>query len=1068
MRRPTFVLFPALLIPLTLARPLAAQTAISAAQAPRADALVLRALNSGADEVRVIFAVRDGTPSARALRISPDPAGEPARRLVRLAAQQRIADEMPAEEFRVRHFYGSFSLLSGTVTRAGALALANRADIDWITLDGTKKALAAEAQTTQTLIHSDQANALGSTGAGQTIAIVDTGVDYTTSVMGGGSFPNAKVIGGTDTANNDNDPMDCEGHGTSVAAVAASDAGVAPDAKIVAIKVFASKDSTNNACADTAQDSDIIAGVDWAITHQNEFGIGVINLSLGGAFADGLDHGYCDNDPSVGGYAAAFDSAVAQGIVVVVAAGNDGTSNALAAPACVSSAVSVGAVYPQAYPTRSWLDDSGGVQCTDAPIAPDEIICFSNSSTTLSMLAPGDFWIVARKGTGVNVFSGTSAASPSVAGAVALLRQTRPGLSPASLIGILRETGQPILDPRNGVTTPRLDTLAAVSLDATHFFPFLGTATSIPDGSGSASASVTVSGFSGAVVGLEVWVEIDHPDPQQLRVTLTGPDGTRVVLHDQTGEHEHPINAIYGKTDVPAESLGAFQGRTPNGVWTLTVEDKVKDTPSLEGRIRNFTILLQPGQPAAAIPPNAVGRVLPVVAHGQGAVFYQSDLHVLNPAAVARPFSLYFVPGGRSGAEAALATVTIGPGQVLAIQDVVATQFGFSASLGPIVATSTDPNFLINGHLYTNSVNGSFGHTVPGFSLAQGLSFGSGTATANGLIKSAEFHTNVGFTEVSGAPVLVRVDVLDGAGTTLGSTSIVAAPNTTPILGDVIHALGLTPQSNFRANFTVMSASGRIIPFATYVDNITGDSIFQPALYPASSADDLILAQAAHLRGGNNDFFQTNAYLTNLDTQPVTITVTLIPNHLTGPTPTPRIYTLAPGQTLEQIDVLVSEFGLSDPSFAGMRIHPNHPARLVVTNNTFVPKFGGTAGYSVQALPASRAVGLGTTVRAIGLAQTRVATGFRCNFGFIEVGGSDGITRVTARSGADGSVLGTKDFLMAANTLVQTSSRDLVGNDAAIDNFYLEYTVISGAGRMFAYATVNDNTSGDAVLIPAE
>ena len=1041
---------------------------MTSADAPRADARVLRAVNATEEPVRVIFGLRDGTPSARVLRANPDPAGEPARRQVRLAAQKRLADEMPSAEFQVLHFYPSFSLLSARVSRAAFLTLANRPDVDWVTLDDVRKPLVLDSQNAQTLIHSDQANALGATGSGQAIAILDTGVDYGVSAMGGGSFPNAKVVGGTDTADHDADPMDCDGHGTSVAAVAASNAGVAPDAKIVAVKVFSSKDPMNNTCADTANDSDILAGVDWTVMHRADFGIVAINLSLGGGFGDGLDHGYCDGD--VPDYATAFDSAVAEGLVVVVAAGNDGTANALSAPACVSSAVSVGAVYSQSSASTSWLDDSGGVQCTDTPTTPDEIICFSDSSTALSLLAPGAFWVVANKGGGLDGhFAGTSASAPAVSGAVALLRGARPNLPVASVIGILRATGSPITDPRNGVTTPRLDTLAAVTFDSTTYFPFVGNAPTIPNGSGSASASITISGFAGSVAGVEAWVEIDHPDPQQLLVTLTGPDGTSVVLHDHTGEHEHPINAIYGRTDVPAHSLGAFAGRAANGVWTLTVEDTVQDAAPNVAQIRNFAVQLQAGQPTVSIPANAVGQVLPEAAHSQGSKFFLFDTHIYNPGPGPRDFQLWYVPAGRTGATAARATRTVLPGQVLELDDAVASEFGFADSFGPLLVTTSDPNFIVSGRLYTNSVNGSFGHSVPGFTTSGGLGPGGGTATANGLIKSAQFHSNVGFTEVSGAPVQVRVDVLDGSGTTLGSTSIVAGPNTTPILGDVITSLGLAPVGNFRANFTVTSATGRIIPFATSVDDFTGDSILQPAQNPAPSAEDQILSQSSHLSGAHNDFFTTNVFLTNFDTQPVNVTVSLIPNVLTGTPAAPRVYTLAPGQTLEKDDILVSEFGLTDPSVAALRIHPDHPARLIITNNTSVPKFGGTAGYSVQAVPASSAVGAGTVKTAIGLSQSAAAVGFRCNLGFAEVAGASAVVRVTAISGDTGQPIGSHDYPVAANTLVIAHSTDLLGGDTATaSNFYLQFQVVSGAGRVVSFATVNDNTSGDAIYVPAE
>jgi subtilisin-like proprotein convertase family protein len=552
---------------------------ISADEAPKADAKLLRALNQSGEEVRVIVGVRDGTPSARALMAAPDPAGEPARRVRRIAAQKRLSDEVPQSQFRVRHFYESFSLLAGRATRDGIVRLSNRADVDWVTLDGTRRAFQATPQAAATLIRSDQANAAGATGAGRSVAVIDTGVDYTVSQLGGAGFPNAKVIGGFDTADEDNDPMDCNGHGTSVSAIVAGPTGVAPDAKIVAIKVFSSTDSTNTSCSGTAFVSDIIQGINFAISHKAELNIAAINMSLG-AEPESDNVGYCDSsDPAD---AAAFDAAAAADLPVVVAAGNGGFLHALAAPACVSSAVSVGAVYSLNSSLIGW-----GV-CTDAPVTPDLVTCFSNSNTNLSLLAPGAFWSTVGKGGGaVPNFAGTSASAPAAAGAIALLRQARPDLSGFGAVGVLRSTGSPVTDPRNGITTPRVDAFAAVRLPAASFGASAGSAVPIPDGTGSAVATLTLSGLRGLIEGVHVWVQIDHNDPRELRVAISGPDATQVLLHDQTGAPSRPINAVYGLTDTPAQSLSAFQGRSPNGTWTLTVEDLV---PGTTGRIRNFSV----------------------------------------------------------------------------------------------------------------------------------------------------------------------------------------------------------------------------------------------------------------------------------------------------------------------------------------------------------------------------------------------------------------------------------------------------------------------------------------------
>jgi subtilisin family serine protease len=1034
---------------------------ISADEAPKADAKLLRAFAEGAEEVRVIIAVKDGTPTARALLEHPDPAGEPARRVRRIAAQKRLADEVPRTEFRPRHFYESFSLVAGRATRDGVVRLANRPDVDWVTLDKTRRRFQTTPQAAAALIRSDQANAVGITGAGQTIAVLDTGVDYTNAQLGGGVFPNSKVIGGMDTADEDNDPMDCDGHGTEVSGIIAGPSGVAPDARIVALKVFASTDTTNATCKDTAFVSDILQGINYAIVHKVEFNIGAINISLG-AEPDSDELGYCDlSEPQE---AIALDSAAAADIPVVVSAGNGLFQHALAAPACISSAVSVGAVYSINSTIVRWTD------CTDQPVTPDLVTCFSNSNTNLSLLAPGAFWSTVGKGNRtVSNFGGTSASAPAVAGAFALLRQARPDLTGFGILGVLRSTGQPVADPRNGIITPRVDTLAAVQLAVNRFGGFVGNPVSVPDGTGSASATATVSGLTSSVASVQVWVQIDHPDPRELRLRLTGPDGTSVLLHDRTGANQRPINAVYGRTDVPAQSLSAFQGRAANGVWTLTVEDQVP-FPSATGRIRNFSVTVVPGQPVVAIPAESDGSVLPVVGRVQGTKFFLSDVRLYNPTAAAKSFSLYYVPVGQSGATAFRATRTVGAGQVLALNDVIFSEFGFDSSIGEMTIVAADPAFIATSRAYTRSTNGTFGQFVPGFRSSTGLSFGQGRASANGFSKDSRFHTNVGFTEVSGAPATVRIDILNSNGALIASTTRDAAPNQTLLITDIIGDRGLGATANFRADFTVTSLTGRVVPFAILIDDATGDGLFEPAGNPAPSSDDVIVTQASFARGNNDTFFKTNLHLTNVGGDPVTVTVSLIPRLVTGTPASPRVYTLAPGQTIEKLDVLNTEFGLQDPSAAGLRIHPSGPARLVVSTRTFVEKFGGTFGFFIPGLStsSSTAIGLGTgRVAAIQLDQSSAATGSRSNFGVAEIGGADVLVRVTVKRGDTGAALGSKSYFVSANTSFQTSVTDIIGAGAFATNVYLQFELEGGAGRILAYGVAVDNTSGDAIYVPA-
>ncbi|MFC7549323.1 S8 family serine peptidase [Plantactinospora sp. GCM10030261] len=164
-------------------------------------------------------------------------------------------------------------------------------------------------------------------GRGITVAVVDTGVDYTHPDLGGGFGPGKRVVGGYDFANEDADPMDDNGHGTHVAGIAAGNGGVtgvAPEADLTAYKVM---DAEGVGYA-----SWVVAGLEAAVDPANPHRADVVNLSL--AFGgDGTD--------PVGQAATA---ATRSGVVVVAAAGNGGPGpRTVTSPALAEGVISVGA-----------------------------------------------------------------------------------------------------------------------------------------------------------------------------------------------------------------------------------------------------------------------------------------------------------------------------------------------------------------------------------------------------------------------------------------------------------------------------------------------------------------------------------------------------------------------------------------------------------------------------------------------------------------------------------------------------------------------------------------------------
>lgn len=177
------------------------------------------------------------------------------------------------------------------------------------------------------------------TGAGMTVAILDTGVDYRHPDLGGGFGPGHKVVAGHDFVNGDTDPMDDNGHGTHVAGIVAADGavrGVAPDARLTAYKVLGEDGS--------GQVSDILAGLDAAVSPANPYRADVVNLSLSGP-GDGTDP-----------LSLAASLVARTGVVVVASAGNVGPApQSVRSPAVADGVLAVGATTSGVWVPRARL-----------------------------------------------------------------------------------------------------------------------------------------------------------------------------------------------------------------------------------------------------------------------------------------------------------------------------------------------------------------------------------------------------------------------------------------------------------------------------------------------------------------------------------------------------------------------------------------------------------------------------------------------------------------------------------------------------------------------------------------
>ena len=289
----------------------------------------------------------------------------------------------------------------------------------------------------------------GFRGAGQTIAVIDTGVDsshpfFAGKVVGEACFsspgagsttfcPNgqSQQVGPGAGINCPEYEMGCW-HGTHVAGIAAGNygyltadtGGMAPGASVMPIQIF-QRDCAAGTCQLTAYYSDIMLALEHVYAQRSNYAIAAANLSLGGMnFSNTCDY-------EAPGITSVIQSLRGANIATVISSGNGSMPNAISFPGCISSAISVGSTTKQ-----------------------NAISTFSNSASFLSLLAPGTSITSSLPGGGYGYTSGTSMAAPHVAGAWATLKSAKPSATVSEVLAALTSSGTLITDARNGIAKP--------------------------------------------------------------------------------------------------------------------------------------------------------------------------------------------------------------------------------------------------------------------------------------------------------------------------------------------------------------------------------------------------------------------------------------------------------------------------------------------------------------------------------------------------------------------------------------------------------------------------------------
>ncbi len=289
-----------------------------------------------------------------------------------------------------------FSGFAAPLSARAVEALRRNPNVDYVEVDSVITIDATQTGATWGIDRIDQralplstTYTYNNTGAGVTAYIIDTGILTTHTQFGG------RATSGYDAVDGALPATDCNGHGTHVAGtVGGSTYGVAKGVNLVAVRVLD--------CAGSGTTSGVIAGVNWVTSNHTGTNPAVANMSLGGSASTSLD--------------TAVANSIADGVTYAIAAGNNNKRACNYSPARVPTAITVGATTN-----------------TDARAS------YSNYGTCLDLFAPGSSitsaWYTST--TATNTISGTSMATPHVAGVAALYLQSNPSAPAATVASAL-------------------------------------------------------------------------------------------------------------------------------------------------------------------------------------------------------------------------------------------------------------------------------------------------------------------------------------------------------------------------------------------------------------------------------------------------------------------------------------------------------------------------------------------------------------------------------------------------------------------------------------------------------
>lgn len=578
----------------------------------------------------------------------------------------------------------------------------------------------------------------------------------------------------------------------------------------------------------------------------------------------------------------------------------------------------------------------------------------------------------------------------------------------------------------------------------------------IPDNDVTGIESRRIIADSRMIEELQVRVEIEHPFRGDLLVSLTGPNGVSATLYAPGPDPGDDLRTTFGYDSQSRDSLEVFRGMSARGAWTLRVADLGRADL---GRLLSWTLILrfQGDTPMIQrIAQAGAQKLLPAITHtaASGVV---TDVRIFNRGSQDAMVTLFFTPSGLDGTSNFSAVqLSIAAKQNVLLSDIVPSTFR-SAGSGTVEIRGELSNLAASSRSYLQTPHGTFGDFAEAVDPSQSTSRAAPSLHVPHLSHREFFRSLIGFSEISGAGGIVELLIFDAAGRLLGMRMV-------PISAYShieIPILTLTSEQfeAGRGELRVLSGDARVVGYGVVTYTVSSDTMYIPAVTAPPPNQGRIIPAVIRADGLSGTTWRTDVALTNLAAASQAVDISL--SRSTGLMNPSTVTAIVPAKgSLLLSDVLQTWFGIAHGS-GQLAINPSAEG-LIVTSRTWTSILNGIASQFVGARAPEEAISLGDA--PVESAYVEHSTLYRTNIGISEVTRSEVVVRARFFDAAGAQVHLAEIPVSALGHIQLNISR--VGAPA-LSNGRVSFEVISGRGRILAYASVVDNRSADASYVAA-